>query len=164
MKSRLQILLTISTPENFQQDKLIKVFKVNKDGIKKDMKAQIIDDNIEFITAYSGTYVITILTEDNKFVTDDNDDAAIEIDAKTIDELDEKAEDMIDKVEDSEENGFLDGNKKKIQIILILSIFLMVFVIIIKIISKKRKKFQRKDHNSHLDIYYNNGYKNFDED
>lgn len=159
-----RVLISISTPENFQQDKLIKVFKVNKDGIKKDMKAQIIDDNIEFITAYSGTYVITILTEDNKFVTDDNDDAAIEIDAKTIDELDEKAEDMIDKVEDSEENGFLDGNKKKIQIILILSIFLMVFVIIIKIISKKRKKFQRKDHNSHLDIYYNNGYKNFDED
>ena len=159
-----RVNISISTPESFQQDKFIKVFKVNDNGTKTDMKAQITGDNIEFITGYSGTYVITILTEDNKAITDNNDKATIDIDAKTIDELDEKAEDMIDKVEDSEENGFLDGNKKKIQIILILSIFLMVFVIIIKIISKKRKKFQRKDHNSHLDIYYNNGYKNFDED
>lgn len=159
-----RVNISISTPESFQQDKFIKVFKVNDNGTKTDMKAQITGDNIEFITGYSGTYVITILTEDNKAITDNNDKATIDIDAKTIDELDEKAEDMIDKVEDSEENGFLDGNKKKIQIILILSIFLMVFVIIIKIISKKRKKFQRKDHNSHLDIYYNNGYKNFDDD
>lgn len=159
-----RVNISISTPESFQGEKFIKVFKVNDNGTKTDMKAQIAGDNIEFITGYSGTYVITILTEDNKAITDNNDKATIDIDAETINEIDEKAEDIRDKVEDSEEDGFLDGKEKKIQIILILSIFLMVFVIIIKIISKKRKKFQRKDHNSHLDIYYNNGYKNFDED
>ena len=159
-----RVNISISTPESFQGEKFIKVFKVNDNGTKTDMKAQITGDNIEFITGYSGTYVITILTEDNKAITDNNDKATIDIDAETINEIDEKAEDIRDKVEDSEEDGFLDGKEKKIQIILILSIFLMVFVIIIKIISKKRKKFQRKDHNSHLDIYYNNGYKNFDED
>ncbi len=159
-----RVNISISTPESFQGEKFIKVFKVNDNGTKTDMKAQIAGDNIEFITGYSGTYVITILTEDNKAITDNNDKATIDIDAETINEIDEKAEDIRDKVEDSEEDGFLDGKEKKIQIILILSIFLMVFVIIIKIISKKRKKFQRKDHNSHLDIYYNNGYKNFDDD
>ena len=158
-----RVLISISIPENFQQDKLIKVFKVNNNGIKTDMSAQIIDDNIEFVTAYSGTYVITSLIEDDKAILNDGDEAVVEIDAETIDDLDEKAEDISAKVEDSEENRFLDENEKKIKIILISGISLIVLAIIIKIISKKRKKTQFEHHNSRMDIYHKNGYKNYDE-
>lgn len=159
-----RIKVSISTPESFQQDKFINIYKVNNNGTKTDMKAQIIDDNIEFVTAYSGTYIIAVLTEDNKVIADNNDEVTIDIDDENIDKNNEKTEDIRDKVEESEEDGFLDVKEKKIQIILISSISLIGLVIIIKIIGRKRMKSQLKDHNSHLDIYYNSGYKNFDDD
>ena len=77
------------------------------------MKAQIIDDNIEFVTAYSGTYIIAVLTEDNKVIADNNDEVTIDIDDENIDKNNEKTEDIRDKVEESEEDGFLDVKKRR---------------------------------------------------